>query len=107
ANESKEIMADMCLRLHATRGRDDDIRDGTDERTKKVNFRTLPDTGGAVFGQNDAQRHVALEPALAAVGPDDSGDQHGHDNKDEHTGDFVDAAKLEPLFFWFVMMQRI
>jgi hypothetical protein len=58
----------------------------------------LPDSRRAVLRQNDPQRDVAPEPALAAARPQDGGDQYSDDDENESAGDLIDVPEFESAF---------
>jgi hypothetical protein len=58
----------------------------------------LPDARGAFLGQNNPQRDVANEPALAAARKHESGYEHPEHDENERARDRVDVPVFETLF---------
>ena len=97
AHEQEEVPANIDLRLHPTGRIDADIGDGPHERAKKVNLRALPDAGSSALGQLNPQSNVADEPALAAPGQDQSGDEHADQDQDERARNCIDVPEFKAL----------
>ena len=104
ADEQEKIAANVHLGFHPPGRIDADIGDRPHERAQKVNLRSLPDARGARLGQDDPQRDIADEPALAAARKHESGDEHREHDEDERAGDRVDVPKFEALLDQFALV---